>query len=411
MSGGRPDGRIDIVGLGEDGLDGLSPTARRLVDGAELLVGGARHLALVPDDGRERLEWPTPMTDAVATLDARSRDQRVCVLASGNPLWYGAGSLLIRQLGAGRVHVVPNASAFDLAAARLGWSLADLDTLTLHGRSPARLQAFVQPGARLLALSEDAHTPATVAELLRRRGFGPSRMWVLEHLGGPRERVVEGTADAWSADGLADLNTLAVECVPGPEAQVLPCTPGLPDDAFQHDGQITKREVRAATLAALAPGPGQHLWDLGAGCGSVAVEWMRAARSTTAEAVEPRQDRAALIAENALALGVPGLQIAAGAAPEALAELRAPDAVFVGGGVSAPGVLDAAWRALGRGGRLVVNAVTLEGERALLAWHAANGGELTRLQVARAEPVGPYHGWRPAMAVTQLRAGKAWGGG
>ena len=406
MSAGRIEGVIEVVGIGEDGWDGLSPAARRIVEGADLLVGGDRHLDLVPDTGAERLAWPKPLTRAFDTLDSRSQDGAVVVLATGNPLWYGVANALVRRFGAERVRVRPHASAFDLACARLGWSLADVDTLTLHGRPPALIQPAIQPGARLLGLSEGRDTPRQVAEILTRRGFGPSKLAVLEHLGGESERIVAGTAESWDPGDLADLNVLAVHCRPGADAQVLATTPGLPDAAFRHDGQLTKREVRAATLAALQPGPEQHLWDVGAGCGSVGIEWMRAARGATAVAVEPQQQRLAMIADNALALGTPGLEIVAGRAPGDLAGLNAPDAVFVGGGVHSGDILPACWRALKPGGRLVANAVTLEGEAALLAWRAEHGGELTRLQVSRADPIGPYHGWRPLMTVTQLQAAK-----
>ena len=409
MSAGRIEGVIEVVGIGEDGWDGLSPAARRIVQGADLLVGGDRHLDLVPDTGAERLAWPKPLTRAFDTLDSRSQDGAVVVLATGNPLWYGVANMLVRRFGAERVRVRPHASAFDLACARLGWSLADIDTLTLHGRPPALIQPAIQPGARLLGLSEGRDTPRQVAEILTRRGFGPSKLAVLEHLGGESERIVAGTAESWDPGKLADLNVLAVHCRPGADAQVLATTPGLPDAAFRHDGQLTKREVRAATLAALQPGPEQHLWDVGAGCGSVGIEWMRAARGATAVAVEPQQQRLAMIADNALALGTPGLEIVAGRAPGDLAGLNAPDAVFVGGGVHSGDILPACWRALKPGGRLVANAVTLEGEAALLAWRAEHGGELTRLQVSRADPIGPYHGWRPLMTVTQLQAAKPWG--
>ena len=409
MSAGRIEGVIEVVGIGEDGWDGLSPAARRIVEDADLLVGGDRHLDLVPDTGAERLAWPKPLTRAFDTLDSRSQDGAVVVLATGNPLWYGVANALVRRFGAERVRVRPHASAFDLACARLGWSLADIDTLTLHGRPPALIQPAIQPGARLLGLSEGRDTPRQVAEILTRRGFGPSKLAVLEHLGGESERIVAGTAESWDPGDLADLNVLAVHCRPGADAQVLATTPGLPDAAFRHDGQLTKREVRAATLAALQPGPEQHLWDVGAGCGSVGIEWMRAARGATAVAVEPQQQRLVMIADNALALGTPGLEIVAGRAPGDLAGLNAPDAVFVGGGVHSGDILPACWRALKPGGRLVANAVTLEGEAALLAWRAEHGGELTRLQVSRADPIGPYHGWRPLMTVTQLQAAKPWG--
>jgi precorrin-6Y C5,15-methyltransferase (decarboxylating) len=302
--------------------------------------------------------------------------------------------------------ILPGRSAFTLAAARLGWPLAEVECFTLHGRPVSLLQTHIQPGARLLILSENAATPAAVAAQLVERGYGESRLTVLEHLDGAKERSLSGAAAAWQANDVADLNTLAVECVAGPDAALLPRTPGLPDEAFRHDGQMTKREVRAVTLAALAPVPGQLLWDVGAGCGSVAVEWMRAAPRARAIAIERKAERRAMIAENAESLGTPLLQVVAGAAPEALAGLEAPDAVFIGGGVSEPGVLEASWDALRPGGRLVANAVTLEGETALLAWQKTRGGDLTRLAISRAEPVGPFHGWRPMMPVTQYAATK-----
>jgi precorrin-6Y C5,15-methyltransferase (decarboxylating) len=392
---------LSIVGLGEDGLQGLGPAARALVEGAEVLVGGVRHLAMVPEDGRERLAWSRPFGHMVEEI-ARRRGQRICVLATGDPMAYGTGATLARRVPREEMTVVPAPSAFSLAAARLGWSLAEVETLTLHGRPLELLHPFVQPDAKLLVLSEDGGTPGRVAGLLRGRGYGGSRMTVLEHMGGPREAVIEGAAADWRARETAGLNTLAVACLAGPEAALLPRVPGLPDAAFQHDGQLTKREVRAATLAALAPVPGQRLWDVGAGCGSVAIEWMRAARRAEAIAVERDQDRIAMIAANATALGAPGLEIAAGKAPGVLAGLAPPDAVFIGGGVARDGLFEACWRALSPGGRLVANAVTLEGEQALVTWREQVGGELTRIAVSRAEPVGGLTGWRPLMPVTQL---------
>jgi precorrin-6Y C5,15-methyltransferase (decarboxylating) len=264
----------------------------------------------------------------------------------------------------------------------------------------------VAPGARLLLLSHDGTTPALVARRLVALGYGQSRMTVLEHMGGAAERRHDSVAAAWSAERTADLNTVAIACVAGPEATVLPCVPGLPDEAFRHDGQLTKREVRAATLAALMPLPGQRLWDVGAGSGAVAIEWLRCGRSLTAFAVERDGARLALIAENARALGVPRLDIVAGAAPEALAGLAPPDAVFLGGGLTAPGVVERCWQALKPGGRFVANAVTLEGEARLLELHARIGGTLTRIAVSRAEPVGAFTGWKPLMPVTQMAAVK-----
>ena len=399
---------LSIIGLGEDGPEALSPAAQALVESAEVLVGGARHLAMIPADGRERLTWTSPLSDLIGRILER-RGQRICILATGDPMHYGIGVTLARQVPREEMTVLPGLSAFSLAAARLGWALESLECLTLHGRPLALLHPAIQPGARILALSDDAATPGKAAALLCARGYGESVLSVLEHMGGAKERRIEALAQDWGARESADFNTLAIACVAGPEAAERPRTPGLPDAAFRHDGQMTKREVRAVTLAALGPAPGECLWDIGAGCGSVAIEWMRADRRNRALALERKAERLALIAENAAALGTPQLRIVQGEAPaafETLGDGEAPDAVFLGGGLSAPGAMEAAWDALGPGGRLVANAVTLEGEQALAAFRAGRGGDLIRLAVSRAEAVGPFTGWRPLMPVTQLRAVK-----
>lgn len=394
---------LSIVGIGEDGLDGLSPAAAALVAAAEVLVGGERHLAMVPADGRERLSWPTPLIELIPEIERR-RGRPVCVLATGNPLWYGVGTTLMRHFPVAETTIMPAPSSFSLACARLGWSLADVETLTLHGRPLEMLHPAVQPGARLLLLSEDGSTPAKVAELLCARGYGESRVTVLEHLGGAEERVVADTAAGWSLGQMAALNTIAIDSVAAPDAPFRPRVPGLPDEAFRHDGQMTKREQRAVTLSALGPAPDYLLWDVGAGCGSVAIEWLRMSHRCRAIAIERNEKRRGLIADNAAALGAPMLKIVAGEAPAALDDLPDPDAVFVGGGVSAGGLLEACWTRLKPGGRLVSNAVTVEGEQALTAWQAQHGGELTRIAVSRAEAVGGLTGWRPLMPVTQLAA-------
>ncbi|MCH8809939.1 MAG: precorrin-6y C5,15-methyltransferase (decarboxylating) subunit CbiE [Proteobacteria bacterium] len=396
---------LSIVGLGEDGLPGLAPAARALLDNAEVLIGGTRHLDMVPDDGRERLTWPSPLGAIVEEI-ARRRGQRVCVLATGDPMHYGIGVTLAKAVPMDEMVIIPAPSAFSLACARLGWTLSEVEPLTLHGRPLALLHPAIQPGARLLLLSNDAATPDQVAELLRARGYGPSRMVVLEHMGGAKERRLDATAEAWQPGRVADFNTIAVDCLAGPDAALLPRTPGLPDEAFRHDGQMTKREVRAVTLSALQPVPGQLLWDLGAGSGSIAIEWMRSHPRCRAIAVERYADRIALIAGNAAALGTPGLEIVEGEAPGALDGLEAPDAAFIGGGLRADGNFETCWDRLKPGGRLVANAVTVEGEQALARWRAELGGELIRIAVSRAGAIGPYTGWRPLMPVTQLRAVK-----
>jgi len=326
------------------------------------------------------------------------------VLATGDPMHYGVGATLAREMPDAIAAVVPTPGAFSLAAARMGWALQEVTCLTLHGRLAEQIYLHLFPGARLLILSEGRDTPARVAALLTTRGFGASRLTVLEHMGGARESRREGLAREWGDGPVADLNTIAVECAAWPEAAVYSRVQGLPDDAFEHDGQMTKREVRAATLAALAPLPGQLLWDVGAGCGSVGIEWMRA--GGRAIAIERDPGRAAMAARNAAALGVPGLEIVVGAAPGALDGLAAPDTIFIGGGISTENVFKACWEALPAGGRLVANTVTIEGEASLAGHHRDHGGELVRLAVSRLSPVGSLHGWKPLMPVTQWQVTK-----
>ncbi len=396
---------LSIVGLGEDGLEGLTPAARTLYDQAEALIGSKRIFAMVPEDGRERLSWPSPLSALVEKIVAR-RGQRICVLATGDPLHYGIGVALASRVPIEEMTIVPAPSAYSLACARLGWNRAEVETLSLHGRPLEPLHPALQPGAKLLLLGTGAETPAKVAALLRGRGYGPSRMVVLEHMGGPKERRVEGTAADWDVPDVAEFNTVAVDCLAGPGAALLPRSPGLPDAAFRHDGQMTKREVRAITLAALAPVPGQLLWDVGAGAGSVAIEWLRADPRCRAIAIERDKDRIALIAGNASALGVPSLEIVEGAAPAALEGLAPPDAVFLGGAVRDARVFETAWTVLKPGGRLVANAVTLEGAAALASRHEEHGGELIRIAISRAAPVGGATVLRPMFPVTQLRLAK-----
>jgi len=391
---------LTVIGIGEDGLDGLSRAARTLVEQAEVLVGGDRHLAFVPKGRAEYLTWRQPLVDTLPEIAAHE-GRRVVVLASGDPLWYGVGALLLHRFGREAVLVLPAPSAFSLAAAAMGWPLAECTPLTLHGRPLARLALFLAPGARLLILSEDGATPAAVAALLTERGWGESALTVLERMGGPRERRIEGRAGRWSESRVADLNTVAVECVAGRSARILSRLAGLPNDAYRHDGQITKRVVRAATLAALAPLAGETLWDVGAGCGSIGIEWLRGGGGR-AIAIERNPVRLALIAENAAMLGVPELDIVPGEAPAALADLPTPDAVFLGGGTGVPGVFEQVWSRLRPGGRLVANAVTVAGEARLAAWHGQHAGQLTRIAVSEAEPLGSGHAWRPFMPVTQL---------
>jgi precorrin-6B C5,15-methyltransferase / cobalt-precorrin-6B C5,C15-methyltransferase len=390
---------LSIVGIGEDGVEGLAPIARSLIQAAEIVFGGRRHLALAAPliRGASR-PWSSPFEGAIQDVLAhRGRD--VCVLASGDPFVYGVGSVLLRHIDPREMVAVPAPSTFSLAAARLGWALPETIQLSLHGRLLDFVRPHLQPGARVLALTSDGEGPAALARLLADAGFGRSRLTVLEALGGPRERIRAATAAAFDLGDVDPLNAVALEVEASPGARVLARAAGLPDALFEHDGQITKREIRAITLAALSPRRGELLWDVGAGAGSVAIEWMLADPSMRAVAIEARSDRAARIRRNAAAFGVPGLEVVEGAAPAALEGLARPDAVFIGGGATI--VLDAAVRALRAGGRLVVNAVTAETEALLLQRQATLGGELTRIAITRLEPVGHRQGWRPALPVTQ----------
>jgi precorrin-6Y C5,15-methyltransferase (decarboxylating) len=398
---------LSIVGIGEDGVEGLTPIARGLVSGAAIVFGGKRHLALAASVIRGAARpWPSPFDRAAEEVLAQ-RGRQVCVLASGDPFMHGVGAVLARHVEAQEMLVMPAPSAFSLAAARLGWALPETALVSLHARALDFVRPHLQPGARVIALTSDGTVPAALARLLDDAGFGGSRFVVLEALGGPRERMRVTTAASFDLHDVDALNTVAIEVVAAPGARVIARVAGLADALFEHDGQITKREIRAVTLSALAPRRGELLWDIGAGAGSVAIEWLLADPSLRAAAIEGRADRAARIRRNAAAFGVPALDVVEGEAPGALAGLAPPDAIFIGGGAGDPGVLDAALTALRPGGRLVVNAVTLTTEGLLLARHATLGGELVRIAVSRAEPVGrnadPQSplAWRPAMPVTQ----------
>lgn len=389
---------LHIVGVGETGLDSLSPASRGVVEAAEVVVASGRLHSRCPGLNGDRVTWPSPFDALIDTISGL-RGRRVAVLATGDPLWFSVGARIGRGIDPSEIIYHPQVSAFQLAASRMGWSLADTELLTAHGRPPEQILPFVAPDARLLVLTRDGDTPCEIARLLSDRGYGDSAMTVLAHLGGPDEARIDGTARHWSGRA-PDFHTLAIDCLAEPEAQVLARTPGLPDDLFDHDGKMTKREVRAVTVSRLMPMRGAMLWDIGSGAGSVAIEWMRAARDARAIGIEPLDDRRAMAGANALALGVPGLRLVAGRAPDAMAGLPAPDAVFIGGGLSDE-VAEAALSALRPHGRLVANAVTLESEAALRAMHIRFGGDLIRLAVERARPVGPYTGWKPLMTVTQ----------
>jgi precorrin-6Y C5,15-methyltransferase (decarboxylating) len=393
---------IMVVGIGADGWDGLSPTTRAWVQAAPVVLGGRRHLDLLPDvPGQRREPWPSPLREGLPALLASVGRHTVVALASGDPMVSGIGTTLVELLGRDAVHVVPAVSSVALARATLGWSAESCAVVSLVGREPSLLLRELAPGRRVLVLSADEHTPRRVAQLLVDADYGDSELTVLGDLGGPAassagfDRASVLTAEDFD---FPRLNVVALDLV-GPHRAGW--VAGLADDAFEHDGQLTKRDLRASALARLAPVPGEHVWDVGAGAGSVGIEWMRAHPTCTATAVEASPERAERIGRNASRLGVPGLRVVTGRAPQALADLPAPDAVFVGGGATRDGVLDACLSALPAGGRLVVHGVTLETEQLLGRLYAERGGELARLAVETAAPIGGFTGWTPARTVTQ----------
>ena len=389
---------LHVIGIGENGMDGLTPATRTVIEAAEVIVGGARHHVLAANPSAETLSWPSPFNALIDELKAR-KGKRVVVLATGDPLWFSVGAKIGQHFTPSEITFHPQLSAFQLASARMGWSMADLETLTVHGRPVEQMIAFIQPDVRLLILTTGEETPAQIATFLTERGFGQSRMTVLAAMGGTNEARFEGVAESW-AHTVPAFNTLAVECIAAPNAALLPRVPGLPDEVFNHDGTMTKREVRAATLAKLIPMRGGLLWDVGTGCGSVAVEWLRAARYSKAIGIEPRADRRLMAAGNALALGVPDLELIDGVVPDALEGLPAPDAIFIGGGLS-EATFEACWAALRPLGRLVANAVTLESQAMLAVLHKSHGGDLVQIAVSRAEGLGPLTGWKPMRPVVQ----------
>lgn len=390
---------LDIIGIGEDGVEGLSSTALASLSAAEVIVGGDRHHKLAPSPDAKRIAWPSPFDAMIDEIKAH-KGKRIVILVTGDPLWYSVGARILKAIPKEEVRFFPQLSAFQWAACRMGWSLADVDTVTVHGRAVSQILPYLAPNNKMLVLTKDASSPAAVAKLLCERGFGKSLMSVLAALGGENEQRFDGNAESWCHD-VPDFHTLAIECIADSDARWFSRVGGLPDGAFVHDGQLTKRLIRSATLSALAPYPDAVLWDIGAGCGSVSIEWMRAARGAMAVAIEQDDERLNMIRENAVRLGTEKIEIVEGEAPQVLEGLQAPDAVFIGGGMTKDGIFEACWLALRAGGRLVANAVTLESERKLLEFQTKYGGNLSRLSVQEAIPVGRFNGWKPLMPVTQ----------
>lgn len=396
---------LTVVGIGAEGWDGLGPAAQAAVRSATLIVGSRRQLALIPPTEAERRPWPSPI-DALLDELVVGVTGPACILASGDPMLHGIGATLARRVEPSRLTVHPHLSAFSFACARLGWAAAETELVSAVARPASVVARSLQPSRRMIVYVAGTNGAGELAAVLRRCGFGPSRFVVLEQLGGAGERLVESTADDWGERRADPLHAVAIECRPGAKAAVLARSPGLPNSAYESDGQLTKQEVRAITLAALAPMPGHLLWDVGAGSGSIAIEWLRAEATARAVAVEARPDRAERAARNAHELGVPQLDVRCGTAPDALEGLEPPDAIFVGGGLTTPDLLEHCWSALDPGGRIAANAVTLEGEQVLQAARSAHGGRLVRIAVSRAEPLGGFTAWRAQLPVVQWSATK-----
>ncbi|MGN6722961.1 MAG: precorrin-6y C5,15-methyltransferase (decarboxylating) subunit CbiE [Marmoricola sp.] len=388
---------MQVIGIGADGWDGLAAAARDRIASASVVIAARRHLDLLPDlPDQERILLPRPLREGLAAVLEKAGPD-VVVLASGDPLVSGIGTTLIDLLGPDSVEIHPTVSSVALARARINWPAESCAVVSVVGRDIARIRRELAPGRRILVLSSDETTPAAIAELLVAAGLGASRLTTLSNLGAPDEQRVEAPASDWATES-PRLNIVAIEVARGP---AYGWTPGLPDDAYEHDGQLTKRDLRASAMARLAPRPGEHLWDVGAGAGSVGIEWMRMHPTCRTTAVEVDPERAARIARNASRLGVPDLVVVNGRAPDALSELTPPDAIFIGGGATRAGVLEGCLGALRPGGRLVVHGVTLETEQLLAEAYRQNGGELTRISVETTAPVGTFTGWTPARAVTQ----------
>jgi precorrin-6Y C5,15-methyltransferase (decarboxylating) len=407
---------LSIIGLGEDGLSGLTDGSRAALAQARHVFGGPRHLALAGVAERG-IAWNVPF-DLHPVLALRG--QPVAVLASGDPFWFGAGGRICQHVPPGEWVAYPTPSSFSLAAAALGWRLETVACLGLHATPLGAVRPWLRRGQRLICLVRDGAALRSLAHLASCHGFGASTGWALARLGGPHERICACRLDEWaqphSDATLANLEApvaLALDLCDGPLG--LPATSGLPDGLFAHDGQITKSPIRALTLRALAPRPGECLWDLGAGSGSVSVEWCLAGGS--AHAVEQQASRAANVHRNAEQLGVlhrlcvhtgraldfVRAHAAPGASPRTTPDTgaeQAPAAVFVGGGFDSE-LFAAIAEAVPPGCRLVVNSVTLETEALLLQLHARHGGELLQVAIAQVQPLGRMRGWQPARPVVQ----------
>ncbi|WP_025899667.1 precorrin-6y C5,15-methyltransferase (decarboxylating) subunit CbiE [Sneathiella glossodoripedis] len=394
---------LHIIGVGDEGLEHLSPELLSVIQSAELIIGGDRHLSMIPATiSAKTMSWPSPLMKLVEDVIGMAGKQ-VVILATGDPMHFGIGVTFAKRLKPEDYKIYTSPSAFSLAAARLGWDLSQVTKLTLHGRPLELIIPHLFEGAKILALSDNGETPSKLAKLLVDLGYASSSLCVLEHMGGVSENQITLPAKDWIGKNAADLNTIAITCEKSLKELTHSTAPGLNDEAFSHDGQLTKKEIRSITLSALNPIPGLLLWDVGAGSGSIGIEWMRQNPLNRAIAVEHNESRLLHIEKNRRTLGVPALQIVKGMAPQALDGLKHPDRIFIGGGLSLEGLFEACWSSLKSGGILVANTVTIEGEKIAFDLFDKYDGELSRLNVSRANKIGGFTSWKPYRQVTQLR--------
>ena len=396
---------LSVIGIGEDGLGGLSSTAIRLLETAEFIIGGQRQLEMIPNSEQKKIIWPTPIHSLVKKLET-FRGKKTCILATGDPLSFGIGNTLTRIFSINEMQIFPSLSASTLACARMGWSHTETDLISLHGRSIATLETFLRPRGKLIILSHDGDTPSLVAKFLTNRGYGGSIIKVFEHMNGTKERSFYNIASEWQHNPGAAFNTIAVDLNCSDIDAIKSRAPGLQDNLFIHDGQITKQEIRVTTLSALEPFPGALLWDVGAGSGSIGIEWMRMDHRCQAIAIEANPERAENITQNSCKLGTPNLKIVIDKAPSILSTLPTPDAIFIGGGITSKGMVKQCWDFLRAGGCLVANVVTTEGEEEVLKNQKKLGGHLTRISISNLEKIGSKKAWRPSMQVTQWKVKK-----
>ncbi len=396
--------RIEVIGIGADGIQGLVPDVRALLDAAEVIVGGTRHLGFVDNHEALKIAWQRPLEATFQELDQHS-DRRIVVLASGDPLDHGVALRLFDRYGREQISVHPHPSAFSLACARLGWSRDEVICFSLHARPLTRLKRELAPGRKLLILTDAKTSAFAIAQALRDSGWGPSLVWRLSRLGAADELIAEGPAHDWTDPTITELDTVAVECWPKPGVPLIAGF-ALDDEAFDHDGKFSKTQARMHALFALNPLPGQHLWDIGAGCGGIAVSWLRAARQGRVSAIERDFDRAAILQKNADRLGTPEVQVVIADAPDVYDELDDPDVVFVGGGAHDLPVVEGAWERLRGGGRLVAQAVSVEGQAVLTKLAETFSGTLVRFHRENRAPLGTKTTWRASLPVLQLEARK-----